>query len=412
MSVNFSMNLATKTVLIVDDFQNMRSTLRQMLVSLGFEQITAVASGEDALAALRMRRFDVIVCDYNLGDGIDGQQLLDQARGERLVDLGTVFVMVTAENSNEMVVGALEFAPDAYVAKPFTKDLLRARLGRALRFRDPLVSVAQALAANGPAAALRALDALLAADPGQRLGLLRIRAELAFDSGDLAGAEATCIEAMVARPVAWALALRGRLAEARNDLALAEALYQESITLTPYFMPAHDWLALLRERQGRDIEALDGLIAAVGRSPKSLSRQRQVARLATRLGRDVQAEPAWRRAIAFATQMGLPAPADHLGLIRALVARGEGREAAQRIKALSRSCAGDPDLPWWEFVARLWCLAPTDEAGKGTLLLELNTLLAGGVVPHPVAAALAEALARLGVLEKYPALAAAREVAA
>lgn len=399
------MNLAKKKVLIVDDFQNMRSTLRQMLMSIGFDRITPVATGEEALAALRAKRHDIIVCDYNLGQGIDGQQLLDQARTEGVIDLATVFVMVTAENSNEMVMAALEFAPDAYVSKPFTKDLLRARLGRALRRREPLAPVARALANQGAAAALAALDELLHENPPNRLDLLRIRADLAFSQGDLEGAEAACAQAMTAGPLAWAITRRGQVAAARGDAAAAERLYREAIALTSHYMAAHDCLAALYQQQGQEQQALAVLVAALERSPKSLHRQRRLAQLATRLRRAELAEPAWRRAIQFARQMGLPDAADYLGLIKVLIARDDIREARLRIKTMTRQCANDPQLGYWELAAELLCLPPSDAAGLKKLLGELDSLLARTPVPKRVGAALAEAVASTGELARYPKLA-------
>ncbi|MBB1127344.1 response regulator, partial [Thiospirillum jenense] len=116
-TVSNNPHIKNDVVLIVDDFQNMRSTLRQMLLSLEYHDITPVATGEEALIKLRNRHYDIVLCDYNLGDGIDGQQVLDQARTEGTVDLSTVFIMVTAENTNEMVMGALESTPDAYLSK-------------------------------------------------------------------------------------------------------------------------------------------------------------------------------------------------------------------------------------------------------------------------------------------------------
>ncbi|WPL16179.1 Chemotaxis protein CheY [Thiorhodovibrio winogradskyi] len=402
------MNLAKKTVLIVDDFQNMRSTLRQMLLSIGFERITPVATGEEALAALRAKRFDVVVCDYNLGDGIDGQQLLDQARTEGVINLATVFVMVTAENSNEMVMGALEFAPDAYVSKPFTKDLFRVRLGRALQRREPLAPVAAALGSQGPVAALEALEVLLGNNPPNRLDLLRIRAELALSTGNLDAAEAACAEAMAGKPLAWALTRRGEIAEARGDTVAAETLYRESIKLTSHYMAAHDRLAALCEQQGRAEEALEVLVAALERSPKSLRRQRALARLATRLQRYQLAEPAWRRAIQIAQQMGLPDAADYLGLIKVLVVRGDLREARQRTKTMSRRCADDRQLGYWELAARVLCLQLSDGAEHKSLLQELDGLLDKAPLPKRVGAALADAVASIGELARYPALAALR----
>lgn len=394
-----------KNVLVVDDYQSMRSMLRRMLAAIGFEHIISVGTGEEALAALRAKRFDILVCDYNLGDGIDGQQLLEQARAEGVMTLSTVFVMVTAESSNEMVMGALEFAPDAYVSKPFTKDLLNARIGRALRRREPLVPVARALKTQGPAAALEALNPLLAERPGNRLELLRIRAELAFTKGDLELSDATCCEAMEENPLAWALTQRGRVAEARRDVTAAESFYRESMTLTPHFMAAHDRLAALCRQQGRTEEALSVLRAALERSPKSLQRQRNLAQVAAKLGQYSLALPAWKRSIAIARQMGLPDAADYLGLIKGLVALGNFREARQSTKLMRRRCSDELQLDYWEMAARFWCLMPEDAAALSALSEALDALLQRAPVPKRAGLALAEAVAHRSEIAHYPTLA-------
>lgn len=400
------MNLAQKAVLIVDDFQNMRSTLRQMLLSIGFENITPVATGEEALAALRARRFDIVLCDYNLGDGIDGQQLLDQARSEGHVGLGTVFVMVTAENSNEMVMGALESAPDAYLSKPFTKDLLGARLGRALRKREPLLPVARTLAAEGPAAALAVLDRLLEQEPANRLEMLRLRAELAFAIGDLDATDRACMGAMAAKPLAWALTQRGQVAERRGDPEAAEAFYRESIRLTPHFMAAHDRLAALLESHGRVQDALELLAMALERSPKSLQRQRRLGRLASQLGRHDLAEPAWRRALAISQQMGLADPSDYLGLIQVLVARDDQREAERQASRIARRCRSDLLVGYWVLAGKLHCLRGAKDPERSAVLQELDQTLAQAPVPERVLRPLAEAVVAAGEADRYPALSA------
>ncbi|MBS3800868.1 MAG: response regulator, partial [Thioalkalivibrio sp.] len=124
-------------VLVVDDFSNMRSTLRQMLLSAGYEDIDMAASGEDAIDKLGQRRYAIVLCDYNLGEGLDGQQVLDLARDRGLIDLSTLFIMVTAETTSDMVMGAVESIPDGYLSKPFTKDLLAVRLARGIRRKQP-----------------------------------------------------------------------------------------------------------------------------------------------------------------------------------------------------------------------------------------------------------------------------------
>ena len=45
-----------------------------------------------------------------------------------MIKSATIFMMVTAERSYEKVVSAVELAPDDYLIKPFSGEVLRTRL--------------------------------------------------------------------------------------------------------------------------------------------------------------------------------------------------------------------------------------------------------------------------------------------
>jgi CheY-like chemotaxis protein len=63
--------------LIVDDFEQMRVSFKSMLASVGAHAISTQSSGEVAIKSLAKEKFDVVICDYNLGEGKDGQQVLE-----------------------------------------------------------------------------------------------------------------------------------------------------------------------------------------------------------------------------------------------------------------------------------------------------------------------------------------------
>ena len=88
--------LAQAKVLVVDDFQGMRTVLRDLVRAMGVQRVDTAANGKDALQKLRASRYDVVVSDFNLGPGLDGQQVLDEARLHDYIGLSTIWVMVTA----------------------------------------------------------------------------------------------------------------------------------------------------------------------------------------------------------------------------------------------------------------------------------------------------------------------------
>ncbi len=391
-----TLDLAKKTVLVIDDFQNMRATLRQMLLTIGVQEVDSAIKADEALERMRAKRYDIVLCDYNLGTGMDGQQLLETARAQGLVGFGTTFIMVTAENSSEMVMGALETLPDAYLTKPFTKDLLRARLLRVLPRKIPLQAVDEALRKGDRARAMALLDDLLAGKPAHLAELLRLKAELLFKGGDSAAAAALCRHILDAKPAAWALTLLGRIAAQDNQPAEAAQRFREAIALTPTYMAAHDGLAATLEASGDSRAALEVLVTAVERSAKSLPRQLRLARLAQALGQLDIAERAWRRAISLARQMEQDHPSYHVAFTATLVAKGEHRDAQMVVKKLAQEFRLHIEVPWWTLTAKLHILTANPGADRNAALQEFDALLQRAPPPAEAAAQLGGLLRALG----------------
>ena len=119
-----NINLKTKKVLVVDDFFNFRLTMKNMMRSFDVIYLDDAGSGEEAIGKMAVRKFDIILCDYNLGQGKSGQQVLEEGKFRGYINYSTIFIMVTAENSLEMIMGAAEYQPDDYLMKPFAKEIL------------------------------------------------------------------------------------------------------------------------------------------------------------------------------------------------------------------------------------------------------------------------------------------------
>ncbi|MDZ7922572.1 MAG: response regulator [Marinagarivorans sp.] len=80
------------TFLVVDDFNSFRSTVTSMLTSLGASQVAMAGNGAEALDVCRRKKFDVILCDYDLGPGKNGQRVLESLRHHQLIDRESLFV--------------------------------------------------------------------------------------------------------------------------------------------------------------------------------------------------------------------------------------------------------------------------------------------------------------------------------
>jgi two-component system KDP operon response regulator KdpE len=114
-------------ILIVDDEPQIRRVLRSSLVAAGYEVVDA-GRGEDALAALRTQKFDLVLLDINM-PGLDGLETCRLIR--RNSDIA--IIMLTVRNSDKDKIEALDAGADDYVTKPFSAQELMARIRAALR---------------------------------------------------------------------------------------------------------------------------------------------------------------------------------------------------------------------------------------------------------------------------------------
>src|SRR5579864_6445983 len=101
-------------LLIVDDDDDLRQDLAQLFRKQG-QEVTAAASGEDALNKAAQVRFDVALLDLHL-PGISGIDLLAKLK-EQQPELEAL--MLTAHSSIETAVEAMRRGAYDYLTKPF-----------------------------------------------------------------------------------------------------------------------------------------------------------------------------------------------------------------------------------------------------------------------------------------------------
>ncbi|QSP94272.1 response regulator [Marinobacter salinisoli] len=99
-----------------------------MLTSFGANNIEAVPHPAAAIQHCMYNAVDVVLCDYLLGNDRNGQHLLEELRHRKLLKRSSLFLMVTAETSKDVVMGARENQPDAYLTKPLNRTMLQKRL--------------------------------------------------------------------------------------------------------------------------------------------------------------------------------------------------------------------------------------------------------------------------------------------
>jgi len=148
-------------VLVADDNASAREILSEMLRGFGFS-VNAVASGEQALEALRAAKVDhpfgVLFVDWKM-PGLDGIETARRARDEACVPH---IVMVTAFGRDEVRTAAEAVGIEAFLVKPVSRSSLADAL---IGLYAPLPGmVTQAVRAGGDTVNLQGVRLLLAED--------------------------------------------------------------------------------------------------------------------------------------------------------------------------------------------------------------------------------------------------------
>jgi DNA-binding NtrC family response regulator len=178
---------AALSVLLVDPSQSMRSNLRNMLGQAGITSIDDAVSAGTAIRQINKKSYDVVLCEYDLGSGQDGQQLLEDLRHHKLIQPWTIFIMLTSEGVYSKVIGAAELTPTDYVLKPFTVDALLQRMRKAVDRRDMFQRAYQMIELGNLQKAIAECVAGEEKNPRYATDFARLRAELLAQQGELAG---------------------------------------------------------------------------------------------------------------------------------------------------------------------------------------------------------------------------------
>ena len=151
------------SIFIVDDENGIRESLGALLRDEGYE-VEAVASGEECLARLETRTFDLVLLDVWL-KRIDGLETLERMQAQ---DGAPMVVMISGHASIETAVRATKLGAFDFVEKPLSLEKVVLVVRNALeymrletenrRLRAELEEKHQILGGSVPMKALRAIS--------------------------------------------------------------------------------------------------------------------------------------------------------------------------------------------------------------------------------------------------------------
>jgi len=122
-----------RTVLVVDDEQNMQTVMRMILEDAGHVVITA-GSGEEALKHIQNPNLDVVLSDMKM-PGMGGEGLLARCRVDRP---DVPVIVVTAHGTIKSAVKSVSAGAADYLSKPFEPEELEIAVHNAINLRDIL----------------------------------------------------------------------------------------------------------------------------------------------------------------------------------------------------------------------------------------------------------------------------------
>jgi tetratricopeptide (TPR) repeat protein len=332
---------SSKTYLVVDDFIGVRQLLRESLRNLGAKTIDQASSGGEAMALLLRTRYDVVLCDYNLGEGKNGQQVLEEARLRNLLMPSSVWLMVSAEKSTESVMGAAEHQPDAYLIKPITEGVLLTRLNRVWHKKQVFKQIDQAYSEKDYLRAAKMCDEQILLNKVHEIDLLRMKAQLMLKSGEPGKAREAYERVLKEREYQWARAGLAKIRMANGEFEQARQIFQEVIADNRYYMDAYDQLAKAYTEMGQHEEACSILERAARLSPNSVTRQGALGQVSLTLGNMGMAEKAFRKCIAIGEYSALRSADPFLGLARVCGQKNETKEALALLQTAQRDFSGD-----------------------------------------------------------------------
>jgi DNA-binding response OmpR family regulator len=108
----------TKSILVIDDNDDIRGLLSLVLQKEGYEVLEA-AGGSEALIKINESKPDLILLDVMM-PGLSGLEVLATIRESREKKISEVpVIMITAKSTIDDIDAAIELGANSYIVKPF-----------------------------------------------------------------------------------------------------------------------------------------------------------------------------------------------------------------------------------------------------------------------------------------------------
>ncbi|QLI80283.1 response regulator [Chitinibacter fontanus] len=367
-----SEDLAQAHVLVADDAPTVRQSIRMTLAQSGINRADAASSIGETRRRLRNGEYDVVLCDYHFGEGMNGQELLEELRHSGELPLYTIWIMITAEASYEKVVAVAEIGPDDYLIKPFTSKQLTQRLSLAWSRKRFLKPIYDKINEGDTLGAIDVAKSLVPKAAGFSNDLMRILSSLLLEAGKLDEAARLYEEILSQRVVPWAKLGLARTLCRQGKKTQAESSLQAAIVEHAQYVDAYEELASMYMAEGRLNEAMAVFEKCLAMTPNNVGRLQKAGNLANMLGDSSKAKQFLERAVTCGGNSSLLSGETVLQL--ALAARRENNSSdADKYLRMVREIAKREDTTSNRIID---LMASAVYEGKPQLLEQIETYMA------------------------------------
>ena len=112
--------------LVIDDSMPMRRIVANVLARLGHTDVLMAANGREAMKRIESDQIDFVITDWFMPE-MSGLEFLRKVR-DNPSTRDVPIVIITANASSDDVAQAVRLRVNGYVLKPFTAELLKARI--------------------------------------------------------------------------------------------------------------------------------------------------------------------------------------------------------------------------------------------------------------------------------------------
>lgn len=380
--------------LVVDAVPEMRSAMSMTLSSFGANRVEFAGRIAEAVGRVQRAQYDVILSDYTLNHDYDGMHLYEEVKQRNLIKQSCVFIVVTAERRSQMVMSAVELAPDDYLLKPFSGGLLAERLTKAIRKKQEFECVDSAMMNHEYLRAIEECNRRIKSNDPYILDFMKLKGRLSIMTGDYATAKDTYERVLSVKGIPWAKMGLAKALFQMKDYEPAEALFSEVLGYNDRVMEAYDWLAKVHALRGRNLEAQETLQKAVRISPWIVSRQKKLGEVAHRNQELGVAEDAFKQTISISKYSFWRDASNYANLAKVQIDRGDTKAALQTVGEVRKEFQNEPQAQMLSYAVESMALDKAGERDKAlAALAEAQRRFDGieGVVPSEYTLDLAQA---------------------